>query len=98
MSNQFEIQSTIVHFEQISHHENRALVKKLDLDIEEYSDQFDYSGYDYFAINDLKTQSYLLLSLKPVSFWCSSIIRRLEQLKDILLIFVKVLAQHHDIW
>ena len=52
MSNQFEIQSTIVHFEQISHHENRALVKKLDLDIEEYSDQFDYSGYDYFAIND----------------------------------------------
>ena len=52
MGNQFEIQSTIVHFEQISHHENRALVKKLDLDIEEYSDQFDYSGYDYFAIND----------------------------------------------
>ena len=47
MANQFEIQSTIVHFEQISHHENRALVKKLDLDIEEYSDQFDYSGYDY---------------------------------------------------
>ena len=52
MATQFEIQSTIVHFEQISHHENRALVKKLDLDIEEYSDQFDYSGYDYFAIND----------------------------------------------
>ena len=52
MASQFDIQSTIVHFEQISHHENRALVKKLDLDIEEYSDQFDYSSYDYFAIND----------------------------------------------
>ena len=39
MAAQFEIQATIVHFEQISHHEkNRALVKKkLDLDIEEYS-------------------------------------------------------------
>jgi len=52
MASQFDIQSTIVHFEQISHHENRALVKKLDLDIEEYSDQFDYSSYDYYAIND----------------------------------------------
>lgn len=52
MAAQFDIQSSIVHFEQISHHENRALVKKLDLDIEEYSDQFDYSSYDYYAIND----------------------------------------------
>ncbi|SME88616.1 DHH family phosphoesterase [Pseudobacteriovorax antillogorgiicola] len=52
MAQAFDIQSTIVHFEQISHHENRALVKKLDLDIEEYSDQFDYSSYDYYAIND----------------------------------------------
>ena len=52
MAAQFDIQSTILHFEQISHHENRALVKKLDLDIEEYSDQFDYSSYDYYAVND----------------------------------------------
>lgn len=52
MAAQFDIQSTILHFEQISHHENRALVKKLDLDIEEYNDQFDYSSYDYYAVND----------------------------------------------
>lgn len=52
MAAQFDISSTIVHFERISHHENRALVKKLDLDIEEYSEQFDYSSYDYYAIND----------------------------------------------
>lgn len=52
MASQFDISSTIVHFERISHHENRALVKKLDLDIEEYSEQFDYSSYDYYAIND----------------------------------------------
>ncbi|MGE0174396.1 MAG: bifunctional oligoribonuclease/PAP phosphatase NrnA [Oligoflexales bacterium] len=52
IASRFDIQFTIVHFDQISHHENRALVKKLDLEIEEYSDQFDYSSYDYFAIND----------------------------------------------
>lgn len=52
MAARFDIQSTILHFEQISHHENRALVKKLDLDIEEYSEKFDVTGYDYFAIND----------------------------------------------
>lgn len=52
MAAQFDIQSSIIHFEQISHHENRALVKKLDLDIEEYSEQFDYSTYDYYAVND----------------------------------------------
>ena len=52
LARQFDIDSTIVHFEQISHHENRALVKKLDLDIEEYSEQFDYTSFDYYAIND----------------------------------------------
>ena len=52
IARQFNIEPTIVHFEQISHHEIKALVKKLDLDIEEYSDKFDYSGYDYYALND----------------------------------------------
>jgi len=46
------IHSDIVHFEEISHHENRALVKKLDIDIEHYSHRFDVSKYDYYAIND----------------------------------------------
>ncbi|MDA9950947.1 hypothetical protein N9D31_00085 [Oligoflexaceae bacterium] len=52
MCQRFEIDSHIVHFEEISHHENRALVKKLDIDIEHYTEDFDTSGYDYFAIND----------------------------------------------
>jgi nanoRNase/pAp phosphatase (c-di-AMP/oligoRNAs hydrolase) len=51
----FNIETTIVHFEQISHHEIKALVKKLDVEIEEYSEKFDYTGFDYYSLND--TQS-----------------------------------------
>ena len=52
MARQFDIQCNILHFEEISHHENRALVKKLDLDIEHYTDEFDLTGYDVFSVND----------------------------------------------
>lgn len=52
LAKQNAIESDIIHFEEISHHENRALVKKLDIDIDQYSDGFDFSRYDYFAIND----------------------------------------------
>jgi nanoRNase/pAp phosphatase (c-di-AMP/oligoRNAs hydrolase) len=52
LARHYEIDSVIVHFEAISHHENRALVKKLDLDLIEYDGSFNLSGYDYYAIND----------------------------------------------
>lgn len=52
IARRYDIQSNILHFEAISHQENRALVKKLDLDIEEYQDGFDFSQYDYYAVND----------------------------------------------
>ena len=48
----FDIEATIVHFEEISHHENRALVKKLDIELVEWGQGFDVSSYDYYAIND----------------------------------------------
>ena len=51
----YDINTTIVHFEAISHHENRALVKKLDIDLVEYDDRFDLTGYDYYAVNDAQT-------------------------------------------
>ena len=47
-----DIHSKILHFEEISHYENRALVKKLDIEIEEYHPSFDLSEWDYFAVND----------------------------------------------
>ena len=52
ISSFFDIEATIVHFEEISHHENRALVKKLDIELVEWSQGFDVSSYDHYAIND----------------------------------------------
>ncbi len=60
----YDINTTIVHFEAISHHENRALVKKLDLDLVEYDDRFDLSGYDYYAVNDAQNPD-LPIKLPP---------------------------------
>ncbi len=47
-----DVLSQIIYFDDISHHENRALVKKLDLDLEQASSDFDASDYNYYAIND----------------------------------------------
>lgn len=48
----YDMESKIIYFDEISHHENRALVKKLDLELEQYTPEFDLDHFDYFAIND----------------------------------------------
>jgi nanoRNase/pAp phosphatase (c-di-AMP/oligoRNAs hydrolase) len=50
-----DIRTKILHFEEISHYENRALVKKLDIEIEEYDPSMDLSQWDYFAVNDAQS-------------------------------------------
>lgn len=52
LATHFDINSTIIHFEEISHHENRALVKKLEIELVEWSNNFDLNSYDYYSIND----------------------------------------------
>lgn len=52
---QFNIQTDIIHFDEISHHENKALVKKLDIDLTHYAESFDVSDYDFFAVNDAQS-------------------------------------------
>ena len=47
-----EIAVKTIYFDDISHHENRALVKKLDIDLEQCGPEFDASAFDYFAVND----------------------------------------------
>jgi nanoRNase/pAp phosphatase (c-di-AMP/oligoRNAs hydrolase) len=64
LARHYDIDTTIIHFEAISHHENKALVKKLDLDLVEYEDGFDVSGYDFYAVNDSQTPD-LPIKLPP---------------------------------
>lgn len=47
-----DIKSLILYFEEISHYENRALVKKLEIEMEHYTEDFDFSRYDYLCFND----------------------------------------------
>ena len=58
------IESRIIHFEEISHHENRALVKKLDIELDEWHEGFDCSKFDYYAITDSQTAE-LPIKLPP---------------------------------
>lgn len=64
MAKKFNIESRIVHFEEVSHYENRALVKKLDLELDEWTEQYDLLGYDYFAVNDAQNPE-LPIKLPP---------------------------------
>jgi nanoRNase/pAp phosphatase (c-di-AMP/oligoRNAs hydrolase) len=48
----FDIEPTVLYFDDISHQENRALVKKLSIDMVRYSPQIDISDYDRIAIVD----------------------------------------------
>ncbi|MBI2601997.1 MAG: DHH family phosphoesterase [Deltaproteobacteria bacterium] len=52
LAKSYKLNTKIIYFDDISHHENRALVKKLDIDMEQVSPDFDASNYQYFAIND----------------------------------------------
>ncbi len=49
---QFDIQSSIVYFDEISHPENRALVKVIEMDLTLYHEDFSFSRYDYLAFVD----------------------------------------------
>lgn len=60
----YEIESKIVYFDEISHHENRALVKKLDLEMEQWNLSKVPQGYDYFAVNDSQSPD-LPIELPP---------------------------------
>jgi nanoRNase/pAp phosphatase (c-di-AMP/oligoRNAs hydrolase) len=48
----FEIRSTILYFDDISHYENRALVKKLAIEMVRYSEDADLSGIQRIAVVD----------------------------------------------
>lgn len=49
---QFDIEPLILYFDDISHHENRALVKKLNIEMVRYGDGADLTGFDRIALVD----------------------------------------------
>jgi nanoRNase/pAp phosphatase (c-di-AMP/oligoRNAs hydrolase) len=52
ISAQHDIACTILYFDDISHHENRALVKKLEVEMVRYSDAFPMQDYQHMALVD----------------------------------------------
>ena len=48
----FDIQSSILYFDEISHPENRALVKVIEMDLILYHEEFNFEVYDYLAFVD----------------------------------------------
>ena len=52
LSNEYEITSTILSFAPVSHHENKALVKKLGINLQKYSPDFDLSVFNFYSIVD----------------------------------------------
>lgn len=53
--NSFDIEPTILYFDDISHQENRALVKKLAIEMVRYADGMDLGQYDRMALVDTQT-------------------------------------------
>ena len=52
ISQLFEINCTILTFAALSHHENRALVKRLEIQMIQYDEAFDVKTYDIYSIVD----------------------------------------------
>jgi nanoRNase/pAp phosphatase (c-di-AMP/oligoRNAs hydrolase) len=50
-----DIECTIVFFDEISHPENRALVKSLDADLRQFREGMDLSSYDFTSFVDTQT-------------------------------------------
>ncbi len=56
----YEINSTILTFSGVSHHENRALVKRLGIDLVRYTPEFDLSPFRTYSIVDSQRAQTLI--------------------------------------
>ncbi len=65
MAKAYDIDCTIVFFDQISHPENRALVKSLDADLRQYREDMDISSFDYMSFVDAQTPHLPVRVAKP---------------------------------
>lgn len=51
-SRQYDIESCVIYFDEISHPENRALVKALEADLRQYREDIDLSSFDFMSFVD----------------------------------------------
>ena len=52
LAKEFDIEATLLCFHEVSHHENRALVKRLEIDLQLYDEKFDLEPYSAYALVD----------------------------------------------
>ena len=52
LAGEFEIETTLLCFHEVSHQENRALVKRLEINLVLYDEAFDLDPYDLYAFVD----------------------------------------------
>jgi nanoRNase/pAp phosphatase (c-di-AMP/oligoRNAs hydrolase) len=52
LAKEFDIEATLLCFHEVSHHENRALVKRLEIDLQLYDEEFDVGPYAAYALVD----------------------------------------------
>ena len=52
LAGEFEIETTLLCFHEVSHQENRALVKRLEINLVLYDETFDLEPYDVYAFVD----------------------------------------------
>jgi nanoRNase/pAp phosphatase (c-di-AMP/oligoRNAs hydrolase) len=52
LASHYNIETDIVYFDKISHQENKALVKTLEIEMIQYVKDFDFSKYKYIVFND----------------------------------------------
>ncbi len=62
----YGIESTILHFDEISHQENKALVKKLGIEMVQYEDSFDFSPFKYMVFSDTQTTDLPIVLPKEI--------------------------------
>lgn len=60
-----DVESKIIYFRPVSHPENRALLKNLEIAIQQYDESFDPTGYAGYAIVDHADTTFPIASVLP---------------------------------